>query len=74
MHEGDGRLEESVAKSEWLRRIRAVFKLILAFVNVDTIMLMIQSTLYELDEVHIKTIRRSPWCVPAFLMEECSFL
>ena len=37
-------------------------------------MLMIQSTLYELDEVHIKTIRRSPWCVPAFLMEEFSFL
>lgn len=63
-----------MAKSEWVRLFSAVFKLILAFVNVVPIMLMIQSSLYELDEVHIKTIRRSPWCVPAFLMEECSFL
>lgn len=63
-----------MAKSEWVRLFCAVFKLILAFVNVVPIMLMIQSSLYELDEVHIKTIRRSPWCVPAFLMEECSFL
>ena len=63
-----------MAKSEWVHLFCAVFKLILAFVNVVPIMLMIQSSLYELDEVHIKTIRRSPWCVPAFLMEECSFL